>query len=415
MKNNIALVPTGTGTGHSMRMFAVAQAIYAKNPNINIYVYLESVQDTFQQLFEGIGATVINLKPNKVDDYSKHSALGGKLTWESTIPNFLGKSFFNSNKVLLLLKEFENNKINLVVSDLDASGIFAAKIRKIPSVFVTERFNMPFASMTEDQFVEAGFEFESKELESIKYINNIIYNWAITEADEILTDCPYVEGIDNSPVFSNFLSTGKAKFIGPMIRPTNEIMDMTSFLEKEGIKKSDFLIVAAIGGTSMFVENKYAMQDAYVELFKELHKCNSAIKMVLLAREKFEVPEGMVCLDYLPDWYGLLTRSNLMLSHPGWISVTELCALKVPAIFVLSSKKEYHEWEELEKLKALGFKTNIGLNIAELKKEIAPFIDNENYKKEALKVYSKIAPWVNGAERAAENIIEKLRGADDDI
>ena len=160
----------------------------------------------------------------------------------------------------------------------------------------------------------------------------------------------------------------------------------------------------------MFVENKVAMQEAYVKLFKELHQGNSSLKMVLLAREKFEVPEGMVCLDYLPDWYGLLKRSDLMLSHPGWISVTELSALKVPAIFVLSSKKEYHEWEEIKKLKNLGFKTNIGLNLAELKKEVSPFIENKEDKEELLKGYEKVAPWTNGAELAAENILDVLRG-----
>jgi UDP:flavonoid glycosyltransferase YjiC (YdhE family) len=167
---NIALVPRGTGTGHSMRMYAVAKALRAKEKNVGVFVYLESVQTTFQKLFEEIGVIVININPEKIVDYSKQSTLGEKLTWNSTIPNFLGKSFFNSNKVLELLRNFEKVNINLVVSDLDASAILAAKIRKVSSVFVTERFNMPFASMENDKFSEAGFEFELEDIEPIRYI-----------------------------------------------------------------------------------------------------------------------------------------------------------------------------------------------------------------------------------------------------
>lgn len=88
------------------------------------------------------------------------------------------------------------------------------------------------------------------------------------------------------------------------------------------------------------------MQQSFITTFNNIHQTKSNTKMVLLARDNLKVPKGVICMNYLPNWYGLLKTCNLVITHPGWITVTELSSLMVPAIFSISSKREYHEWDE---------------------------------------------------------------------
>lgn len=100
-------------------------------------------------------------------------------------------------------------------------------------------------------------------------------------------------------------------------------------------------------------------------------------------------------------------RSNLVIAHPGWITVTEISALKIPAIYVLSSKKEYHEWDELIRLETLGLETDVGLNVTNIVKVAEKILEHKGYIQKYSNDCSVIAPWANGAEKAA-NIIQGI-------
>lgn len=407
---HIALVPRGTGSGHNMRLYAIARELKKQSNSFEVTAFLESLHDTFSQLFNSIGVKTINVSQDGKNDYSKGSILKKDLNWDSLMNNFLGPTIFNSQKIIMLVRLFTRNKIDLVVSDLDVSAIAAAKICGIQSVLVTERFELPIAKFKKKDLENAGFKVDKSDFIDIHNVAQKTFDWGLDNATKVVTDCPYVDKLDNKLHFKKLLSQEHAVFVGPIIREDTNNFNKDDIRKKLSVKKDDFLIVAAVGGTTMFAEDKQKMQQSFITTFSNIHQINPNTKMVLLARDNLEVPEGIICMSYLPDWYGLLKSCDLVLTHPGWITVTELSSLKIPAIFSISSKREYHEWDELIRLSELGYSTNLGCNSKILTERILELIGNPQKLPNLTAHYSKVAPWSNGAYRVANlinNIIEK--------
>ncbi|SYW14261.1 glycosyltransferase family 28 protein [Oenococcus oeni] len=403
---HIALVPRGTGSGHNMRLYAIAQELMKQDNSYEITAFLESLRDVFSQLFNSIGVKTINVSQDNKSDYSKGSILRHELNWDSLMNNFLGPTIFNSQKILMLVRLFTKNNTDLVVSDLDISAIAAAKICNIKSILVTERFELPIAKFKKTDFENAGFKVNETEFIDIHNVAQKTFDWGLDNSTKVVTDCPYVAKLDNNLHFKKLLSQKHAVFVGPIIREKNNNFDKNNIRRKLGIKKDDFLIVAAVGGTTMFSEDKQKMQQSFITTFNNIHQTNPNTKMVLLARDNLKVPKGVICMTYLPNWYGLLKSCDLVLTHPGWITVTELSSLMVPAIFSISSKREYHEWDELIRLSELGYSTDVGCNPKVLTNKIKELIGDPKILSSLTTPYSKVAPWSNGAYRIA-NIIKK--------
>lgn len=72
---HIALVPRGTGSGHNMRLYAIARELKKKSNSFEVTAFLESLHDTFSQLFNSIGVKTINVSQDGKNDYSKGSIL----------------------------------------------------------------------------------------------------------------------------------------------------------------------------------------------------------------------------------------------------------------------------------------------------------------------------------------------------
>jgi len=326
------------------------------------------------------------------------------------VDDFLSPTFFDSKRILLLMRWFFEKSPNVVVSDFDISAIEAASKLNIPSVLITERYNSPIVNISDETLESAGFFLDKREVSLIRKVMDSIFTNAANKCIKIFTDKPYVKELDQGTLAEKLMDMGKMEFSGPIIRPINQAVDKQQERQKYGATKDDFLIVATIGGTTMFRENYIKMRDSYIDLFLKLRQKNEKVRMVLLARDKIKVPPGMVCLDYLPDWIALLKSADLLIAHPGWITVTEVSAIGVPTIFYLSSAKEYHEWETYQRLKWLGYYVHEGHDMDDLMAKTLK-ISKTKEKNRLKKAYKRIAPHCDGAKRVTTYLINVLKNS----
>ncbi|GMR67063.1 glycosyltransferase [Bacillus sp. MN7755] len=400
----IALVPNPTGTGHNMRMYAIARELKQQSSE-EVVVFLASLQNVFTTMFDEIGVKVVNFNPNDLVDYSKKSHLSDNLNWNTMIKDYFVDTFYNGNKILKYMNLFNEYKPDVVVSDYNINATLAAINLNLKNVFVTERYNFTLVDVPNEKLFEGGFEVSSDEMDQARETLNQLFGQMCKNIDLILTDKPYVKEMDQGSFMEQYLQNQKAHFVGPMIRP-NQLS--SNEIRKELGLGNGPIIVATVSGTTMFEENKKLLLDAFIQLFSEMKSKQNDLEMVLLGRSEMEVPEGIHSIPYLPNWIPLLQEASVLLAHPGWITVTEVASLKVPAIFCLASYKEYHESEAYDRLQKLGFETNYGGNLPELIKKVETLIQNEEAVTTLLEKYEKIAPGVNGAAKAANHILNVL-------
>lgn len=400
----IALVPNPTGTGHNMRMYAIARELKQQSSE-EVVVFLASLQNVFTTMFDEIGVKVVNFNPNDLVDYSKKSHLSDKLNWNTMIKDYFVDTFYNGNKILKYMNLFNEYKPDVVVSDYNINATLAAINLNLKNVFVTERYNFTLVDVPNEKLFEGGFEVSSDEMDQARETLNQLFGQMCKNIDLILTDKPYVKEMDQGSFMEQYLQNQKAHFVGPMIRP-NQLS--SNEIRKELGLGNGPIIVATVSGTTMFEENKKLLLDAFIQLFSEMKSKQNDLEMVLLGRSEMEVPEGIHSIPYLPNWIPLLQEASILLAHPGWITVTEVASLKVPAIFCLASYKEYHESEAYDRLQKLGFETNYGGNLPELIEKVEDLIQNKESVTSLLENYRKMVPNGNGAAKAANHILNVL-------
>lgn len=400
----IALVPNPTGTGHNMRMYAIARELKQQSSE-EVVVFLASLQNVFTTMFDEIGVKVVNFNPNDLVDYSKKSHLSDKLNWNTMIKDYFVDTFYNGNKILKYMNLFNEYKPDVVVSDYNINATLAAINLNLKNVFVTERYNFTLVDVPNEKLFEGGFEVSSDEMDQARETLNQLFGQMCKNIDLILTDKPYVKEMDQGSFMEQYLQNQKAHFVGPMIRP-NQLS--SNEIRKELGLGNGPIIVATVSGTTMFEENKKLLLDAFIQLFSEMKSKQNDLEMVLLGRSEMEVPEGIHSIPYLPNWIPLLQEASILLAHPGWITVTEVASLKVPAIFCLASYKEYHESEAYDRLQKLGFETNYGGNLPELIEKVEDLIQNKESVTSLLENYGKMVPNGNGAAKAANHILNVL-------
>ncbi|MEW9701689.1 hypothetical protein [Paenibacillus sp. SI8] len=406
----ITLIPIVTGSGHNMRIYALAKALLRLDASLEIEVYLGSLQSIFTPLFDEIGVKVTDLSPKKAVDHAKHSHLSDYLDWTTMLEGYLSPTFYNSQRILRLTNLLLQSRPDVVVSDYDFSALAAAQIAGIPSVLVTERYNFTITSTTDEELLQAGFQIHSEELQQIRTVLNQLFDNLTQSATYVLTDKPYLAQIDQGTLAHKLIDEGKMQFVGPMIRPIDKVLNQRQEREQFGIGEDDFLVIATMGGTSMFRENMVAMQEAYLQTFARLKQKIPQARIIIIARENIEVPEGVVCVTYVPNWIPLLRSADVVLAHPGWITVTEISALRIPTVFLLSSPKEYHELEAFRRLELLGYVVQLGLDSESLTSKILRLSDPQEVEKLDAS-YAKVAPDTEGAQRAAEWIRKAAKQA----
>ncbi|MDF9618354.1 hypothetical protein P5705_11920 [Pseudomonas entomophila] len=399
----ILFAPAPTGSGHNMRVLSIGRALKDRNPDIDLKVALASLQDVFTPMFEGSGIEVIDVA-GQLMDYSKKSNLSRQLDWGSYIAGYISNTFLSSERMLAYLAIIEEHKPRVVISDFNMAACLAAIFSRTPLVFVTERYDFTLCQLTDQDLSEGGFELNAEDLNRARLALHKQFSWMIEQSQLVLTDKPYIPEMDNGTPVASALHSGKAHFVGPMIRDFTQTNASTVRADL-GLGDGPF-VVASISGTTMFAESKQNLLNGYLEAFERLRAERPELKMVLLGRQDIAPREGVISVPYYPDWMGLLREASLLVSAPGWITVTEIAALNIPTLFVLPSKSEYHEAEALDRLGRLGFPTYLGCEAARIAELIGAELDKDTAAPTYFGAHQRVAaPDGLGAQRAASRIL----------
>ena len=107
------------------------------------------------------------------------------------------------------------------------------------------------------------------------------------------------------------------------------------------------------------------------------------------------------------QWKKLIEKSALLVSHPGWITVTEVSKLNIPTLFYLPNFMEYHEVEAYRRLECLGIPVFVGYDIQQFAEKIMAAMDRGS---DSYKGYKVLAPEGDGLEKAVTLIEECFAG-----
>ncbi|MFF3322703.1 hypothetical protein [Streptomyces sp. NPDC002889] len=402
----IVFAPNPTGSGHNMRALSLARALRAQHPDAELTVLLGSLQDTFTPLFESAGVAVVDVAGKHVD-HSTSSHLGKQMDWSAYITDYVAPAFVSGDRILSHLAQFRDLEPDLVVSDYNISASMAAAILGVAHALVTERFDFTLVQLDDETLESGGFEVDRDDMRRAREALRAVFAWIVDTAEIVLTDKPAVAELDRGTAVALAMEEGRAVFTGPMIRDFPAAVDGTRVRRSLGLGDGP-VVVASVGGTTMFLENKQRVIRTYLDAFRLLKKEHPDLQMVLLSREPVDTPADVVALSYLPDWMPLLQEADLLLSAPGWITVTEVAAMRVPSVFVLGSLGEYHEVEAARRLELLGYPTLIAPGPDDLATTVSPLLAagaGDRFEAAA----RRIAPDGPGTTYAAGLLVEAAR------
>ncbi|MFJ8436016.1 hypothetical protein ACIQ9P_32420 [Kitasatospora sp. NPDC094019] len=370
----ILLAPAATGSGHNMRVLSLAREIRAQQPDAELTVLLGSLQSTFTPLFAEAGVTVVDLEAGRPVDYATKSNLGHRMDWDGYIGGYLAPAFVNGERILRYLAVIQDHRPDLVVSDYNMSASMAAEILGAPHALITERYDFTLYQLDDRTLIDGGFDIEPEDLRRGRQALHACFEWIVSGAEVVLTDKPLVAELDEGTALARALGPGgNAVFTGPMVRRVPPPGNGAKVRADLGIPQGP-LMVGSVGGTTMFLENKQKVIDCYLAAYELLREQYPDLQFVLLGREPVPAPESVIQLPYLPEWMPLLRESNVLLSAPGWITVTEVATMRIPTVFVLGSLSEYHEVEAARRLDRLGFPTCVEPTAEQLARTVAPLL-----------------------------------------
>ncbi|MFE4974895.1 hypothetical protein ACFRAR_22675 [Kitasatospora sp. NPDC056651] len=401
----ILFAPAATGSGHNMRVLSLAREIRELRPDAELTVLLGSLQATFTPMFTEAGVTVVDLAAGQAVDYATKSNLGRRMDWAGYIGGYLAPAFVNGERILRYLSLIQDQRPDLVVSDYNMSASMAAAILGTPHALVTERYDFTLYQLDDRTLVDGGFDIEPEDLRHGRNALHACFEWIVGDAEVVLTDKPLVPELDEGTAVAKALAPGgNAVFTGPMVRRVPPPADGAKVRADLGIPEGP-LMVGSVGGTTMFLENKQKVIDCYLAAYELLRETHPDLQFVLLGREPVPAPESVIQLPYLPEWMPLLREANVLLSAPGWITVTEVAAMRIPTVFVLGSLGEYHEVEAARRLEHLGFPTHVEPTPARLADSVAPFLAGRPDPSAPSVGQLAIAPNGPGTQLAARHLV----------
>ncbi|MEU6366562.1 hypothetical protein ABZ876_12665 [Streptomyces sp. NPDC046931] len=402
----VLYLPAETGTGHNMRALAVAAKVRELFPESEQHVYLGSKSAVFTPMFEAHGVHV-HVAPAE-RDHANTSQLGRSFDWTTYVTGYLDRTFISGDRMLNAVALIAAVRPDVVVSDYNVAASLAAEVSGVPHVLITERYDFTLGQLDNDSLVEAGFTVgDTDEVDAIRSSLTTLFDWVTRRARAVLTDKPTVDQLDRgTPVF-RAIAAGTGHFVGPIVRdacaadpaPREEVD------ERFGLAGSQY-IVAGFGGTTMFTENKDRLLANYLTAFEKLRAAHPQARLVVIGRQEFtEDIDGVVFLNYVTDWHSLVKHAKVVLSPPGWISVTEMAVMNAPVAYVLSGRDEYHELEAMRRLALLGYTTVTEPDAATLLGILQDaFSASDTFTRTTAEASRAIAPTSNGAEVAAKLI-----------
>lgn len=400
----ILFAPNPTGSGHNMRALSIAQAIRRQDKDVELAVAIASLQQTFTPLFEASGVKVIDIAGRLVD-YSTSSNLNRNLNWTNYIGGYIANTFMSGERVLSYIAIISELSPSAVVSDFNMAACMAAIFCDVPLVFVTERYDFTLCQLNDEELVSGGFTVDGEDLKRARVALHKQFDWMIQNCHLVLTDKPHFDSMDAGTPVETALRSGLGRFVGPMVRDIVN-QPVASARKDLGIGDAPY-VVASISGTTMFSESKERLLQAYIDSYRMLRQEIPDLKLVLLGRKDIEGGKGIISVPYYPNWMGLLRETELLLSAPGWITVTEISALRIPTLFVLPSNSEYHEIEALHRLRLLGFPSYLGYEAGDLTGLIRSELKKDRKNVDYYIPHDRVAsPDWKGADRAAEMILD---------
>ncbi len=404
----IVLAPNPTGSGHNMRALALAGELRRQIPDADLTVLLASLQTTFVKLFREAGVTVVDIAGNQVD-HATSSHLKQQMNWETYISGYIASSFVNGDRLLSYLALYQDLAPDLVVSDYNISASMAAAISGTPHALVTERYDFTLYQIDDSTLEAGGFQVNSEDMRRGRNSLHAVFDWIVSTAEIVLTDKPFLRELDEGTAVACAMENGHAIFTGPMIREVPEHKNGIDVRKKLGLGLGP-LMVGSVGGTTMFLENKQQAIESYISAYGILKRDYPNLQFVLLGRELVEAPDDVVVLAYLPDWMPLLQEADVLLSAPGWITVSEVAAMRVPTVFVLSSLSEYHEVEASRRLELLGFPSLVAPDANKLAQTLRPYIGSRNDTRQT-PAQIAVAPDGSGTRKAVNLLIIAAKAA----
>ncbi|MFI6173279.1 hypothetical protein ACIBCN_41330 [Nocardia sp. NPDC051052] len=402
----VLYLPAETGTGHNMRAFAMATKLRELVPDVEQHVYLGSKSPIFSPLFESLG-TRVHVAPVE-RDHANISQLGTSFDWTTYVTGYLDRTFISGDKMLNAVALIGATVPDVVVSDYNIAASLAAEVSGVPHVLVTERYDFTLGQLENDTLVGAGFVVKNPaEVDMIRTALTTLFDWVTRRARAVITDKPPIDELDrDTPVF-RAMAAGHGHFLGPIVRDECSAAPVprSAVDERFGLAGSEY-IVAGFGGTTMFAENKQRLLDTYLSAFRRFRTTHPRARLVVIGRQEFsEEVDGVVFLNYVTDWHSLIKHAKIVLSPPGWISVTELAVMNAPVAYALSGRNEYHELEAMRRLALLGYRVVTEPDVSALLRILdEAFSAPDSFVRAAAMAAGAIAPLGNGAKVAAELI-----------
>ncbi|MBO0422308.1 glycosyltransferase [Enterococcus plantarum] len=398
----ILLAPNPTGTGHNMRLLAIGRKLKHINNNLEITVLLGSRQDIFSQLFESEGIRVIDLNPTGIIDHSKNSHLESDLNWETMISNYFVPTFFNGDKVLKYMNLINELSPDLLISDYNINATIAAITSSTKNVFITERHNFTLVDVEIEDLIIGGFNVNIKEINAAKKNLQRLFDWLIMNSDLVITDKVLLASFKTDVQLLKYKS--KVHFVGAMYSERSQGVQL-DYGELQ-IDKSKPYIVGTVSSTTMLKQDKEKNISVYISTFNELKKTIPDLQLVLLGTsDKKQKNDDVIYIPYLPSWRQLIENSLLVISHPGWITVTEVSYLNIPTVFYLPNFMEYHEVEAYRRLEQLGLPVFNGEDSKSFCELIISIMKSD--KEKTFSGYKILSPDKNGINKAT-NLINTL-------
>ncbi|WP_405805542.1 glycosyltransferase [Streptomyces sp. NBC_00210] len=409
----VLYLPAETGTGHNMRALAVAAKVRELFPGSEQHVYLGSKSAIFRSMFESIG-TRVHVGPTE-RDHANTSQLGKSFDWTTYVTKYLNQTFISGDKMLNAVALIDSVEPDIVVSDYNIAASLAAEVSGVPHILITERYDFTLGQLDNKSLVDAGFTVENPaEVDAIRSALTTLFDWVTRRARAVLTDKPPIEELDRGTPVLRAIAAGNGHFTGPIVREecAADPAPRSAVDEKFGLAGSQY-IVAGVGGTAMFTENRDRLLANYLTAFEKLRTAHPEARLVLIGRQEFsEDIDGVVFLNYVTDWHSLVKHAKVVLSPPGWISVTEMAVMNAPVAYVLSGYNEYHELEAMRRLALLGYSTVTEPDAAALLDILQEaFSESDSFARATAAASRAIAPTVNGAEVAAKLIAQVVAEA----
>lgn len=402
----VLYLPAETGTGHNMRALAIAGQVRRLFAGTEQHVHLGSKSAIFKPMFEAVDVHV-HLAPSE-RDHANTSQLGRTFDWTTYVGNYLNHTFISGEKTLNAIALINAIEPDLVVSDYNIAASLGAEVAGVPHILITERYDFTLGQLDNRSLVEAGFSVpDHAEVDSIRAALTTLFSWVTRRAHSVFTDKPPVDELDRGTPVQRAIEAGTGHFVGPIVRDecAADPVPRAELDDRFGLDGAPY-VLAGVGGTAMFVENKERLLENYLLAFAKLRATHPDAKLVLIGRQQFVTEiDGVVFLDYVTDWHSLVKHARVVLSPPGWISVAEMAVMNAPVAYVLSGRNEYHELEAMRRLALLGYTTATEPGEGELSAILRRAFDEpEEFARETSAAARVIAPVTNGAEAVARSI-----------